>query len=178
VRVPEASGQKVLGKRFPGSLVATKVDVKGCNKTCNKFRMPMRGESVVYLRGMTQPPDPGPQIAYRNNAEKTWALVAHFGAVLGLAPALVVFLVKGDRSSTVRAHAVAALNFQIFVSGALVLLSIVRMCGPFLPSFTNWALTIVWIGVWGAGIAFGVVAGLRANEGRLYRYPIRRTVVG
>lgn len=132
---------------------------------------------MVYLLGMTPPPDLGPQISYRNSAEKNWALAAHFGAVLGLVPALVVFLVKGGRSSTVRAHAAAALNFQIFVSGALVLLSIVRLCGPFFPSFTNWLLTIVWIVVWGAGIAFGVVAGLRANEGRLYRYPIRQTVV-
>lgn len=122
---------------------------------------------------MTQPSGPG----FLVGAEKTWAQVAHFGAVLGLAPALAVFLIKGKGSSAVRAHAAAALNFQIFVSGALVLVSIVRLCGMFLPDVTNWFLTVAWIGVWGAGVAFGVVAGLRANEGGLYRYPIRQTVV-
>ena len=127
---------------------------------------------------MTQPSGPG----FLVGAEKKWAQIAHFGAVLGLAPALAVFLIKGNPakssgSSAVRAHAAAALNFQLFVSGALVLVSIVRLCGMFLPDVTNWLLTVVWIAVWGAGIAFGVVAGLRANEGKLYRYPIRQTVV-
>jgi len=126
---------------------------------------------------MTQSPDSGPRIGYRDSAEKRWVLVAHFGAVLGLLPALVVLLVKGKGSGTVRAHAAAALNFQVFVSGTLVLLSIVRMCGLFLPDITNWFLGVVWVAVWGAGIAFGVVAGIRANEGLLYRYPISLTVV-
>src|SRR5689334_11630789 len=120
---------------------------------------------------MTQPPVP------LVGAEKTWAQVAHFGAVLGPAPALAVLLTKGRRSGAVRTHAAAALNFQVFVAAALVLLSVVRLCGMFLPDITNWLLTVAWIGVWGAGIAFGVLAGLRANEGTLYRYPIRQTLV-
>jgi uncharacterized protein len=119
----------------------------------------------------------GSPVGYRNRMEKTWVLVAHFGAVLGLAPALIVLLVKGDRPGPVRAHAVAAVNFQIFVSGTLVVLSVVRMCGLLLPDVTNWLLTVAWIAVWGAGIAFGVLGGIQANEGRLYRYPIRTELV-
>jgi uncharacterized Tic20 family protein len=126
---------------------------------------------------MTQSPGSDQRFGYRDAAEKRWVLVAHFGAVLGLLPALVVLLVKGKGSATVRTHAAAALNFQVFVSGTLVLLSIVRMCGLFLPDITNWFLGVVWVAVWGAGIAFGVVAGVRANEGLLYRYPVRQQVV-
>ena len=50
-----------------------------------------------------------------------WALVAHFGGAVGIlvggllgwvAP-LIAMVAKGNESPTVRAHAVAALNFQI-----------------------------------------------------------------
>src|SRR5262245_20339273 len=59
---------------------------------------------------------------YANSDEKTWALVAHFGGAAGaflgaggggwIAP-LIALVVKGNESPTVRAHAVAALNFQL-----------------------------------------------------------------
>ncbi|HEX6686127.1 MAG TPA: DUF4870 domain-containing protein, partial [Candidatus Limnocylindrales bacterium] len=60
-------------------------------------------------------------VGYANNEEKTWALIAHFGGAaaalvsggwLGWVPPLVAMLAKGNESPTVRAHAVAALNFQ------------------------------------------------------------------
>jgi uncharacterized Tic20 family protein len=113
-------------------------------------------------------PTPG----FTNNDEKTWALVAHFGGAAGaflgagtggwIAP-LIALVSKGNESPTVRAHAVAALNFQI-------LCTIVAVVG--------WATVCIVIGFVPAlaamigGIVFGVLAGMKANEGQFYKYPI------
>lgn len=103
--------------------------------------------------------------------DKTYALVAHFGGalgalvtggVLGFVGPLIAYLVKGQQSPTVRAHAVAALNFQILWS---------------IIAFVGWLTSCLLIGFLIAFVALamqivlGIVAGLKANEGVLYRYP-------
>lgn len=113
-------------------------------------------------------PPPG----YANAEEKTWALVAHFGGAAGMlflggwlgwvAP-LIAILAKGNQSPTVRAHAVAAFNFQLLWS---------------IVGLVSWALVCVVIGFLGLvlaiamGVIFGIVAGIKANEGQLYQYPM------
>jgi uncharacterized Tic20 family protein len=105
-------------------------------------------------------------VGYANQDEKTWALVAHFGAIVVsfIAP-LIVFLTKGNESATVRAHSVQALNFQItwaIATVAAVILGIVT-CGVlgFLP-FITWLVSAV----------FAVIGGIKANDGVLYKYPV------
>ncbi|WP_410811376.1 DUF4870 domain-containing protein [Micromonospora sp. 067-2] len=109
---------------------------------------------------------------FANNEDKTWALVAHFGGaagmivsggVLGWIGPLVALLARGNQSPTVRAHAVSALNFQL-------IWSIVGLVG--------WVLSCILIGFIGVGAAiilgavFGIIAGIKANEGAPYRYPL------
>jgi uncharacterized Tic20 family protein len=118
-----------------------------------------------------------PRINAPADADATWNLVAHWGGALGMlitfgvggwiAP-LIALLVKGNQSPTVRAHAVDALNFQLVLSivGTLVWLVTWR-----LPVF--WPLLVVTL----AGVVFGVIGGLRANEGLLYRYPFSARLV-
>lgn len=118
--------------------------------------------------GYTAPPVSG-QVAppgYANNDEKTWALLAHFGAViLGFIAPLIVFLVKGNESATVRAHSLQALNFQITWAIATVVATILSVvtCGIlfFLPLIT-WAIFVI----------FAIIGGIKANEGVLYKYPM------
>lgn len=111
-------------------------------------------------------PTPG----YANSEEKTWALVAHFGGAAGafvgaggagwVAP-LIALLAKGNESPTVRAHAVAALNFQILCT---------------IVSIVGWITACIFVGFIAiaaaviAGTIFGILAGIKANEGELYRY--------
>jgi uncharacterized Tic20 family protein len=123
-------------------------------------------------------PPPGPTIpppGYASNDDKTWALLSHFGgaagmfiggATLGWVVPLVALLARGEQSPTVRAHAVAALNFQL-------LWSIVAAVGYLLLcTIIGARLTIVLVPVAGLmGVIFGIVGGLRANEGQLYKYP-------
>ncbi|RAO08715.1 DUF4870 domain-containing protein [Micromonospora noduli] len=113
----------------------------------------------------------GPGGGYANNEDKTWALVAHFGGALGalvsfgplgfVAP-LIAYLARGQQSPTVRAHALAALNFQILWSIIAFVLLFVSWCLLFLPSI---AVVVIQI-------LFGIIAGIKANEGTPYRYPM------
>jgi uncharacterized Tic20 family protein len=111
-------------------------------------------------------PIAGPPPGYASSDDKTWALLAHFGGIIiGFIAGLVALLVKGNESPTVRAHAVEALNFQITWGVATIIASIIAVCSFgllfFLPAIT-WLILII----------FSVIAGLRANEGQLYHYPM------
>ncbi|MBN1170676.1 MAG: DUF4870 domain-containing protein, partial [Micromonosporaceae bacterium] len=120
-------------------------------------------------------PPPG----YASSEEKTWALIAHFGGTLvGFLAPLIAFLVKGQQSQTVRAHAVAALNFQIVCSATLLGLNILGACGGFfLPDIIGWLLSLASFGVWVCAVVFAILGGLRANVGEVYRYPIQVALV-
>lgn len=116
-------------------------------------------------------------MGYATNDEKTWALVAHFGGAaaafisggwLGWVPPLIAMMVKGNESPTVRAHAVAALNFQ----GLWAIVAII-----------GYPLICLGLGVIIIPIAtliaviFGIIAGVKANEGTLYQYPMSPAII-
>lgn len=131
---------------------------------------------------MTTPPQPppagpppasgGPPAGYANNDEKTWALVAHFGGAAGMfvlggvggwiAP-LIALMSRGNQSATVRQHAVNALNFQLTWSivGVIGYLTICIVIGAVIIPVA--ALV---------GIIFGIIGGVRANDGVVYAYPV------
>ncbi|MCP3137715.1 DUF4870 domain-containing protein [Pyxidicoccus xibeiensis] len=101
--------------------------------------------------------------------EKTMALLAHMGTILanmvglGFAVPLVLMLTKGKESSFVRAHSVESLNFQItvFIAGFVSAITLCIGIGAIL-------LPIVFV----AALVFSIIAGLKANEGQLYKYPV------
>ncbi|MFC4109945.1 DUF4870 domain-containing protein [Micromonospora zhanjiangensis] len=113
---------------------------------------------------------------YPTNDDKTWALIAHFGGAvgalisfgsLGFVGPLIAHLAKGQQSPTVKAHAVAALNFQILWSIISFVLLFVGWCMFYLP---NVAVMVVQI-------VFGIIAGVKANEGGLYKYPLSASFI-
>jgi uncharacterized Tic20 family protein len=115
-------------------------------------------------------PYAGPPAGYANSDEKTWALIAHFGGIIvGFLAGLVTLLAKGNESPTVRAHAVEALNFQITWGVAIMLTWIVALCTA---PFTFGVLMILPIGAFVVLVVFSVLAGVKANEGQLYTYPM------
>jgi uncharacterized protein len=116
---------------------------------------------------------------YASSEDKTWALVAHFGGAiamflsggwLGWVPPLVAMLAKGQQSPTVRAHAVAALNFQLLWSIIAIVGYVLGICGSFI--IIGAVFFIVPFAAWIVGTVFGIIAGIKANEGQLYRYPM------
>lgn len=131
---------------------------------------PADGSVLTRIRKHLSLPAPGDE-------EKTWVLVAHFGGAAGMlvtggvggwiAP-LIALLVKGNQLPAVRAHAINALNFQLPWSLVGVLVWALSWRIPvFLPLL---AVTIV-------GVAFGVIGGLRANDGRAYTYPLSASLI-
>ena len=151
---------------------------------------------------MTQPPNqyppgpppgyypPPPPPGYASRDDKTWALISHFGGaagsficggVLAFAAPLVAYLAKGQ-SPTVKAHATAALNFFVPVAAAGIVLSIGYGCVDaahlgVLGSLVRLILGLGIAAVWAGGTIFGIVAGIKANEGVLYKYPLPFTIV-
>ena len=93
-----------------------------------------------------------------------WATLIHVGGVFFyFLPALVGYIVLKDRGPFIRAHARAALNFQIT-------LLIIGLVGS--------ALTVILIGylvllaAWVLLIVFSIMAALAANRGQFYSYPL------
>jgi uncharacterized Tic20 family protein len=111
-------------------------------------------------------PTPG----YANSDEKTWALLAHFGGIIvGFIAPLVAMLAKGNESPTVKAHAVEALNFQITWNVAVILGWILAICTS---PVTFGLLFILPFGAAVVIVVFSIIAGLKANEGQIYQYPM------
>lgn len=123
------------------------------------------GELPDEVQGETGPAQEG-----LSKDEKTWGMIAHLSALSGwigipfggiLGP-LVVYFVKKDESPFVRDHAKEAMNFgiSIFIYALVAALLILVFIGMLLLP----ALIVV-------SIVLNIMAGLKANEGRTYKYP-------
>src|SRR5262245_57550403 len=95
--------------------------------------------------------------------ERTMAMLCHLGgAFLGFLVPLIVWLIKKDQSRFVDDQGKEALNFHITilighaVGGATICLTF---------GLLNLAVYVV-------AVVFGVMAGIAANKGEVYRYPL------
>ena len=96
--------------------------------------------------------------------ERLWAMLSQIGAVvIGFIAPLIVLLVQGDKSPFVRAHAVESLNFQITLLIVGIPLTIIT-CG---------IGAIIFVVGW----VFEIIAGIKANNGEEYRYPVNIRMV-
>lgn len=104
-----------------------------------------------------------------NSDERTMAMLAHLGGiVLWFIPALVIYLTKGTESAFVKEQAQEALNFQITLTIAWVVsfILVFIIIGLLL-------LPVVAIG----GLVLMIMAGIAANKGEAYKYPINIRLV-
>ncbi|GHD39247.1 DUF4870 domain-containing protein [Mycetocola manganoxydans] len=110
--------------------------------------------------------------------DKQWASFAHFGGALGaflgagtagwIAP-LIIFLVYKDRGPFTRQEAKEALNFQLTVTILVVALYIL---GAILTLVVIGLFLFPLAGIVGIlGIIFGIIGGVKVNNGQAYRYP-------
>ena len=124
---------------------------------------------------MTPPPPPS---GAPSAEEKQWAMFAHFSVLLGgilgagwlcfIGP-LVIWQVKKDSMPFVVDQAKEALNFSITVTAAFIALWVITFLTIFLASPLTIPLMFL-IGL--AELVFVVMAGIKANEGVAYRYPV------
>ena len=101
--------------------------------------------------------------------EKLWATLVHVGGIFfGFLPALLGFLIVGNRGPFVRGHTATALNFQL----TMIIASVV-----------GGVLTLVFVGIFVIiavsvlVIIFSIMAALAANRGEAYTYPLSITFV-
>ncbi len=99
--------------------------------------------------------------------EKTMGLLAHLlGGFTYILGPLIIWLIKKDESPFVNDQGKEALNFQITILIGFVAASIIAMI-PIIQCVA--ALLYPAIGI--VSLIFGVLGGLEANKGNVYRYP-------
>ena len=96
-----------------------------------------------------------------SDEDKLWALFAHLSGLAGLSllGPLVIWLVKKETSPFVEDQAKEALNFQLTILVAALLLA-VTCVGAFL-------IPVVAVG----GLVYAVIGGMASYRGEAYRYP-------
>jgi uncharacterized Tic20 family protein len=108
--------------------------------------------------------------------ERTWGMLAHLSALVGLVFPLVgnilgpllVWLTKRDQSAFIATQAKEALNFNITVTVAGVVCGFLALI--FIGFLLGTALFIAWL-------VMTLVAAIRASEGVLYHYPLSLRLV-
>ena len=130
-----------------------------------------------------EPMNPPPvQTSGLSSEERQWAMFAHLSALVGgiltsgwagslgcfIGP-LIIWMVKKDTMPFVDDQGKEALNFNITVGLiflALLLLSIVTLGIGLIIAVPGWIIVgIAWL-------VFTIIAGIKANEGVAYRYPL------
>jgi uncharacterized protein len=118
-----------------------------------------------------QPVPPPPPAPSASSDIRTWCVLCHAAALLGLffhflghlLGPLIVWLVKRGDSPEVDAHGKESLNFQISMlvyDAVAAILCIVLIGIPLLIAL--WVLNTVLV----------IIASIQASEGKFYRYPI------
>lgn len=111
---------------------------------------------------LTPAPEPG-------KAARQWAMICHFAAALGfifpfgnLIGPLIVWQLKRDQDAFIDEQGKEALNFQLTVAiAAIVCLVLMLVLIGFL------LMGLLCIGM----VVLTIIGGIKAGEGRPYRYP-------
>ena len=108
--------------------------------------------------------------------ERTWGMLAHLSALVGLVIPLIgnvlgplgVSIARADQSAFVAAHAKEALNFNISVTLAAIVCALLMLV--FIGFLLGSALFIAWL-------VMTLIAAIKASEGVAYRYPFSLRLV-
>lgn len=130
-----------------------------------------------YTPPTSVPPPPPPPVGLSSD-ERLWAMLGHLSALTGLLTGgignivgpLIVWQVKKDSLPFAASEAKEALNFNIswlLWSLALGLVTVVLML-----VFIGFLLLPVLALLGVAWLVLTIIAGLKANEGKAYRYPL------
>lgn len=106
-----------------------------------------------------------------NSDERLMAILSHILAIvpgIGILAPLIIYLAKKDSSPFIAHHARESLNFQITVIMAYIVavLTMILLIGFFL----FWLVGIV-------NTVLVIVATIKANDGKLYRYPFSSRLI-
>ncbi|WP_084697017.1 DUF4870 domain-containing protein [Glaciibacter superstes] len=118
-----------------------------------------------------QPAAPAAGAPLTEAQDKQWASFAHLGGILSFLPSLIIYLVFKDRGRFTATEAKEALNFQITLVIAYVVIwfvtGLVAMVTFGIGSLIGLLVWVVWIG----GVIFSILGFVQAKDGNHYRYP-------
>jgi hypothetical protein len=122
----------------------------------------------------TPPPAaPQPAAPLSETEDRQWASFAHLGGILGLLPALIIWLVFKSRGTFTNQEGKEALNFQIAVAIGQVAIFILN---AILTAVTLGFWTLIgWIfplALWVISLIWSIMGFSKAKEGTAYRYPV------
>ncbi len=125
------------------------------------------------MTDQTPPPaSPAPAAPLSEAEDRQWASFAHLGGILGILPALIIFLVFKDRGAFTRGESKEALNFQITVIIAYVAVNVLSwIIGAVtfgLGALLGLLTPLVWIGA----VIFSILGFVKSKDGNAYRYPV------
>ena len=107
--------------------------------------------------------------------ERTWAMLSHFSVLCMfifpfgniLAP-LIIWLIKKEEMSFVENQAKEVLNFQISMTIYLLISGILCFILIGIPF-------VIGLGIF--NVIITIIAGIKANDGKSYRYPINLRLI-
>lgn len=126
------------------------------------------------------PPPAAPQSAapLSEAEDRQWASFAHLGGIIGLLPALIIFLVFKDRGAFTRDESKEALNFQIVVvigQIAIIIINTILTAVTFgIWGFIGWILPL---GLWVLSLIWSIMGFSKAKDGTSYRYPLNFRII-
>jgi uncharacterized Tic20 family protein len=118
------------------------------------------------------PNTPSPAAPLSEAEDRQWGSFAHLGGILGILPALIIWLIFRERGAFTNTEGKEALNFQITIILASIALGIVfgilSVALWFLAFFLAFLPYLPWI----ASLIFSILGFLKSKEGEHYRYPV------
>jgi uncharacterized Tic20 family protein len=120
---------------------------------------------------MTQYNSPGATPAPLSQSdERLWATLVHIGGILiGFLSPLIGYLVLKDRSAFARQHTATALNFQITMTIAHAVNTVLVFVTLGLWGLIAW---LIYLAIWVVTLVFSIIAAIAANKGEPYKYPL------
>ena len=112
---------------------------------------------------MTPQPTSAGTLTAPSADDKTMAMIAHLGGIVGFLIPLIIWLIKKDQSPFVNDQGKESLNFQITMF-------IVWMVA-IMTSFVLIGFVLIPIAMIG-NLVFCILGGLAAQRGEAYRYPV------
>jgi uncharacterized Tic20 family protein len=123
-------------------------------------------------------PEPAPRAdALSETEDRQWAGFANFGNILGLLPAVIIWLVFKDRGAKTRVEGKEALNWIINISGLIlglwivyIVLQVVAFAAPSV-GIIAFIVGLLMFAVYVVNVIFAILAGIAVYRGGSYRYP-------
>jgi uncharacterized protein len=137
---------------------------------------------VIPLRAAMENATPPSSTPSDPNAHRSWDMWCHLTALAGLVipfgnliGPLIIWQMKRNEFPSVDEHGKESLNFQLSVLIYMLAGGVIALVGMFFC--IGWLLFPVLIALHFGALIFAVIAGIKANDGMTYQYPVNLRLI-